>query len=155
MEIRNDGLVFERASDTEALSSFHCGVRELDLLIHKKEGGLGNFLQENACEAFLVYHDGVPVAVFVYSNSVLATEDGDYAATEIDFIAVKKEYRDQGIGRKILEVISQNSRQNDRNFLTAGAFCNKKYSALGFYQKCGFEQLSERQGNIVPMFKEL
>ena len=85
----------------------------------------------------------------------METDDGRYDATEIDFIAVRSEYREQGIGRRILDVISLNSMQNGRIFLTVGAFFNKRYSAQGFYQKCGFEQLPERQEHIVPMFKEL
>ena len=36
-------LSIERAFNTEALSSFFCGVREIDLLIHKKEGGLRSY----------------------------------------------------------------------------------------------------------------
>jgi len=155
IEIKEDVLIFERAFDTEALSSFNCGIRELDVLIHKREDGLEDFIRNNDCDAFFVYYDGIPVAVFVYSIRPLKTEDGEYDATEIDFIAVRKDYREQGIGRRILDVISLNSLQNGRDFLTVGAFFNKKYSAQGFYQKCGFEQLSEAQNNIIPMFKEL
>lgn len=155
MEIREDDLIFERAFDTEGLSSFNCGVRQLDILIHKKVDGLRDFILNNDCDAFFVYHNGVPVAVFVYSAGELETEDGKYDATEIDFIAVRNDYREQGIGRRILDVISFNSLQNGRGFLTVGAFFNKKYSAQGFYQKCGFEQLSDNQEHIVPMFKEL
>lgn len=36
MEIKDGELIFERAFDIEALYSFNCGIRELDLLIHKK-----------------------------------------------------------------------------------------------------------------------
>ena len=155
MEVTDHELVFERAFDIEALSSFSCGVRELDLLIHKKDGGLLDFIKNVDCELFIVNFDGCPVAFFVHSKGCLNTEDGDYDATEIDFIAVKDDFREQGIGRIIIDVISNYSIQNDRLFLTVGAFVNKRYSAVGFYEKCGFEIIGERQNSIVPMFKAL
>ncbi len=155
MEIENNDLIFERASDVEALSSFSCGVRELDLLIHRKKDGLQGFIAANNCEAYVVYHQEEAVAVFVYSKGTLETTDGNHEATEIDFIAVKDKYRNQKIGTKILEVIASNSIQNGRYFLMVGAFINKRYSAVGFYEKSGFELIDKRQGNILPMFKEL
>ena len=109
MEIENNDLIFERASDVEALSSFSCGVRELDLLIHRKKDGLQGFIAANNCEAYVVYHQEEAVAVFVYSKGTLETTDGNHEATEIDFIAVKDKYRNQKIGTKILEVIASNS----------------------------------------------
>lgn len=155
MEVTDHELIFERAFDIEGLSSFNCGVRELDLLIHKKSGGLLDFIMNSDCEMYIVSNKGLPVAVYVYSQGVFETEDGNYDATEIDFIAVRKQFRKQGIGKKILDIISINSSRNNRFFLTVGAFVNKRYSAAGFYEKCGFELAGERQGNIIPMFKEL
>lgn len=155
MEIENNDLIFERASGIEALSSFHCGIRELDLLIHRRAEGLRDFILENNCEAFIVFHQDKAVAVFVYSKGVLVTADGNHDATEIDFIAVREDYQNHGIGTRILNVITLNSIQNDRHFLTVGAFINKRYSAVGFYEKIGFEPIDQRQGNIMPMFKEL
>ena len=155
MEIESSILIFERAFDIDALSSFSCGVRELDQLIHKKSDGLLDFIRNNPCEAYIVYNNGSPVAVYVYSAGLFETEDGTYDATEIDFIAVRKEYRNLGIGRRILDIISLHSKQNDRFFLTVGSFTGKKYSASGFYLKCGFEIIGDKQGNIIPMFKEL
>lgn len=155
MEIENNDLIFERASNTEALSSFSCGVRELDLLIHRKTNGLREFIATNDCEAYVVFHQEEAVAVFVYSKGTLETTDGNHDATEIDFIAVRDKYRNQKIGTKILEAITSNSILNGRYFLMVGAFINKRYSAIGFYEKHGFEPIDERQGNILPMFKEL
>lgn len=155
MEIENNDLIFERASNMEVLSSFLCGVRELDLLIHRKTGGLREFVAANDCEAYIVFHQEEAVAVFVYSKGILETTDGNHEATEIDFIAVLDKYRNQKIGTRILEVIASNSIQNGRDFLMVGAFINKRYSAIGFYEKSGFESIGERQGNILPMFKEL
>lgn len=156
MEVVDNELTFERALDLEALSSFSCGVRELDLLIHKKSsGGLLDFIQSNDCDTYFVLNQGKVIAVYVYSKGVLETADGSYDSTEIDFIAVQQDFREQGIGRRILDILSLYSMQNNRYFLTVGAFFNKKYSAEGFYRKCGFEEMGDKQANILPMFKEL
>ena len=63
------------------------------MLIHKKEGGLLSFLNENETESYSVFYQEEPVAVFVFSDGVLETDAGTYESKEIDFIAVKKEYR--------------------------------------------------------------
>ena len=138
MEIEEKELIFKRASDIEALSSFNCGVREIDFLIHKKENGLQDYIQDKEYDSFYVYYNDLLVAVFVFSDDTFKTEDGDYDATEIDFIAVKEGYRRNHIGTKIIDKISEISQQNNRPFLMVGAFFNKKYSAQQFYERCGF-----------------
>ena len=97
MEIKDGELIFERAFDIEALSSFNCGIRELDQLIHKKNNGLRDFVLHNECDTFFVYYNEILVALFVYSNGTFVTDDGNYEATEIDFLAVRKEYRNNNI----------------------------------------------------------
>ncbi len=155
MEMTGDQLIFERDIFKESLSNFNCGIREIDLLIHKKENGLISYLDKNETESYTVFYKEEAVAVFVFSNGTLETENGTYASKEIDFIAVKKEYRNQGIGKRIIEVIENNCKVNNISFLTVGAFANKRYTAEGFYTKCGFETTDTRQGNIIPMMKEL
>lgn len=119
-------LSIERAFDTDALSLFNCGVREIDLLIHKKNGGLSSFVAEIPCECYLARINDEPVAVFVFSNRFISVEEKRYPCLEIEFI-----------------------------FLTTAAFANKRYSAIDFYKKCGFEINGDRQGNTIPMFKYL
>lgn len=75
MEIKDGELIFERAFDIEALSSFNCGIRELDLLIHKKNNGLRDFVLHNECDTFFVYYNEILVALFVYSNGTFVTDD--------------------------------------------------------------------------------
>lgn len=155
MEMMGNQLFFERDIFKESLSNFNCGIREIDVLIHKKEGGLLSFISENKTESFTVFFQEEPVAVFVFSDGVLETDAGTYESKEIDFIAVKKEYRDKGIGKRIIQAIEDNCRNNSIAFLTVGAFINKHYSAEGFYKKCGFETTDKQQGNVIPMMKEL
>ncbi len=95
-------LSIERAFDTEALSLFNSGVREIDLLIHKRSGGLLSFIEEVPCEFY-----------------VAKVKDAEFS------------------------------------FLTTAAYFGKKYSAVGFYEKCGFVRNGDKQGNTIPMFKYL
>lgn len=155
MEVGDKELIFERAHNNEALSLFNCGVREIDQLIHKKTGGLNDFIKDENYESYIVSWNNEPVAVFVYRAGEFLIEDGFLEATEIEFIAVKLEYQHNGIGREIVKRISENSIQNNRHILKVGAFYNKKYSAEGFYKNCKFEQYSDKNANIIPMFKEL
>ena len=148
-------LDFERDIFKESLSNFYCGIREIDLLIHKKEGGLISFISDHETECYTVFYGDEAVAVFVFSDGILETDEGAYDSKEIDFIAVKHEYRDKGIGKRIIKVIEENCRNNGIAFLTVGAFINKRYSAEGFYHKCGFETTDKQQGNIIPMMKEI
>lgn len=155
MEIDNINLIFERAFSNEALSLFDCGIREIDQLIHKKANGLNDFLKDNDYESFICYHEDLPVAVFVYHADRFQTEGGDIDAIEIDFIAVRQNYQRKGIGTIIINKIAENAAQNNIHIVKAGAFYNKRYSAEPFYGKCKFEQYSEKNANIIPMFKEI
>lgn len=99
-------LSIERAFDTEALSLFNSGVREIDLLIHKRSGGLLSFIEEVPCEFYVAKVEDEPVALFVLSDRMVTVND-------------------------------------------------EKYSAVGFYEKCGFVRNGDKQGNTIPMFKYL
>jgi len=149
-------LTIERAFDTEALSFFNSGIREIDLLIHKRStGGLLSFIEEVPCEFYVAKIEEEPVALFVLSDRMVTVENEKYPSLEIDFIAVKQEWRNKGIGARILQLAEQNAKDAEFSFLTTAAFLNKRYSAIGFYEKCGFVKNGDRQGNTIPMYKYL
>ncbi|MBO4605815.1 MAG: GNAT family N-acetyltransferase [Bacteroidales bacterium] len=150
-------LQFERTSNVEVLSSFFCGERAIDQLIHKRENGLSSFVSEVECDSFIVSVMDEPVAVFVYSEASIALDGKAYPSIEIDFIAVRRDYRLQGIGTKVVQTIESYARSKHYPFLTVDAYHNKRYSAEGFYLKCGFErnEVKGEHGKVVPMFKQL
>ena len=155
MEIDGKELNFERAYINKALSSFNCGVREIDQLIHKRLYGLNDYIKDENYESFIVYVDELPIAVFVYGNGILQTSEGNFESIEIEFIAVREEYRGQHVGTKIIEQIEETALRAGIHFLTADAFFNKKYSAEEFYIRNHFERISHKTANTIPMFKEL
>lgn len=148
-------LSIERAFDTDALSIFNSGVRAVDLLIHKRNGGLLSFVSDIPCEFYIARINEEPAAVFVFSNRTITITDKRYPCLEIEFIAVRDKWRNKGIGKHILQLAEDNARAADFHFLTTAAFINRRYSAVGFYEKCGFEINGEKQGDIIPMFKFL
>ncbi len=148
-------LIIERAFNTDALSLFKCGVREIDQLIHKKVGGLRSFLIEVPCEFYVVKLNGSPVALFVLSNRTVTISDKEYKSLEIEFIAVRTDCQRKGIGTQILHLAELNAREAEYPFLTTAAFVNKRYDATGFYEKNGFVKNGEKVENTVPMYKYL
>ena len=148
-------FIIERAFDIDALSSFLCGVREIDQLIHKKEGGLLSFISEVPCEFYVMKDGDSPIALFVISNRTISIQDERYNSLEIDFIAVRKDWQGKGIGTKILQLAEQNAREADFPFLTTASFINKRYDASGFYVKYGFIKNGQKAGNTIPMYKYL
>lgn len=149
-------FTIERTFDIDALSLFTCGVREIDQLIHKKRGdGLLNFIINVPCEFYVVKHEGIPIALFVFSNRNITIQDERYDSLEIDFIAVQKDWRGKGIGSHILKLAEKSAREAEFLFLTTAAFTNKRYDASSFYEKRGFVRNGEKQGNTIPMYKYL
>ena len=148
-------FIIERAFDIDALSSFFCGVREIDQLIHKKEGGLLSFISEVPCEFYVMRYGDSPIAIFVFSNRMISIQDERYNSLEIDFIAVREDWRRKGIGTKIIDLAEQSAREADFPFLTTASFINKRYDASGFYEKCGFIRNGPKAGNTIPMYKYL
>ena len=148
-------LSIERAFDTDALSLFNCGVRAVDQLIHKRNGGVLSVVSEVPCEFYVARINEVPAAVFVFSNRTIILNDQRYPCLEIEFMAVRDEWRNKGIGTHIIQLAEGNARAADYRFLTTAAFFNRSYSAVGFYEKCGFEINGDKQGDTIPMFKFL
>lgn len=155
MEIILENLTIERAYDIDALSSFSCGVREIDQLIHKKRDGLKSFICLNPCECYIVRRQDEPVAVFVVSRRSITVDDSPEDTLELDFLAVKKAFQGKRIGSIVIEQLEARAKEDDYHFITTDAFENRKYSALDFYLKKGFEVIGEKQHNAIPMLKYL
>ncbi|MBR1569402.1 MAG: GNAT family N-acetyltransferase [Bacteroidales bacterium] len=154
--MNNNNITIERAFNIDGLSSFSCGIREIDLLIHKKgEGGLLWFISHYPCEFYKFMENDKPIAIFVTSKHYVLIEEEARDSVEIDFLAVEKGEQKKGYGSLILNMTEEKCRENDYLFLTVGAFVNKRYNAIGFYEKNGFVINGEKETNAVPMLKYL
>ena len=171
--VKNYNLDIVRADDTSALIGFNCGVKSMDDFIHDYKNGLSKFIKLRLSNLWLVLEDGKAVAFFALSKDALVlnnedrriieskennasalptSDDADkfwdkekYPAFEIDYLAVRKDLRDnpdEHIGTFIIEEICKMADADVFSatlFLTVEALDTKEYSAVEFYQKCGFQ----------------
>lgn len=83
-----------------------------------------------------------------------------YPALEITYLAVDQMYSGRGLGRIIVEAIMEKAQRQDFagcQFLTVEAWHTKDYSAVGFYEKCGFSPCDYPNPNkdTLRMFRTL
>ena len=83
-----------------------------------------------------------------------------YPALDIAYLAVQQEFRGKSIGRSIVKTIAEKARNQDFagcQFLTVEALATKDYSAVGFYEKCGFtaNELKKPYKDTLRMFRTL
>lgn len=66
-----------------------------------------------------------------------------YPTLEIDYLAVRSDLRDKGIGTEIIAHLSETAHVKKCYFLTVDAYHTKGYTAIPFYEKQGFFALQE------------
>ncbi len=152
-------LSFERATSIAALHSFSCGQATVDRIIQELE----DHLPTN--DLYLVKEGEDVVALFCLQkdNHALflsdATRDkmrcgikpmpsvplneylNTFASKELSLLAVRKDYQRRRLGSFIIEMVMEKLvREKEENceFLIVKALCEEDYSAVPFYEKCGF-----------------
>ena len=164
-------LSFEKVDHASTFSGLHCGIPELDEFIHNE---LEDFMGME-CEAFCVRSGKDVVGMFCLSEHSLFLSDAvkekmdnglkpapeidsipyweymnSFPAVEIAYLAVDERFQSKGIGSFILEeIMDYVAYQPDKNydFVTVRAYNREEYSAIPFYQKCGFTAAAERKTN--------
>lgn len=81
----------------------------------------------------IIYHDGKAVGVARYFSE---DNPNEY---HVGRVAVLKEYRKYGYGKKIMELILKDLKNIGAKTAVLSAQC----TAQGFYQKCGFTAVGE------------
>ena len=139
-------LTYERTDDMSVLSTFNCGIFDMDEFIH---GGLQNAILRKGLDTYIVRQEQDIVAILSVCNKSLESERSnreliDYQSKEIEYLAVRKDKRNNGIGRNIINWIEDNLAQ-DLKLLSVSAYIDvdSKYSAEPFYLKCGFIRISD------------
>lgn len=82
---------------------------------------------------------GTPDIDWNYKNTFYAKPR--YPALDIAYLAVQEKWRGRGVGSLLIDTIAEKARlQNFAGcqFLTVEALATNVYSAVGFYQRCGF-----------------
>ena len=83
-----------------------------------------------------------------------------YPALDIAYLAVRQEYRGNKVGQSIVETIAEQARSQSFagcQFLTVEALATQEYSAVGFYERCGFtaNEVKKPYKDTLRMFRTL
>lgn len=159
-------LRFSKEISANILKDFECGIQRMDEFIHNY---LDTFLKNDPRYNFYVVAEeeiGI-VAMFITSAGIFVDHDGEfedipfgkpwgymdedfelhsgtmYPTIEIDYLAVRKDLRYKGYGTEILAEITNSAKRKGCYFLTVDAYHCGGYSAIPFYEKCGFFALQE------------
>ena len=165
-------LKFERVYATDALSNFVCGLPDIDDFIHNQfgdyicMGGCELYLVKEGDEIVAMFcldnstlplsevakekmHDGLkPFPQHNPAPDDIYWWKCSYEAVEITYLAVAKERRNQHIGSFIIEAIMERvattSDYNGDFVIVRALQCEDGYTAVPFYEKCGFFLAEER-----------
>lgn len=182
MEIIRD-IEISSVERTDSLIDFECGVPAMDKFIHE---GLQRSLEHHYCRLYIATANGVIVAMFALSfdsvdldvddkneisTGISSTGTPDlsfdyedtfynkmrYPALDIAYFAVRKEYRNQHIGQRIISAIKDMARSQKVGgcqFLSVEAYNIPGYTAVPFYEKCGFapNELPNPNKDTLRMF---
>ncbi len=83
-----------------------------------------------------------------------------YPALDIAYLAVQEKWRGLGVGNLLIEMIAERARTQTFagcQFLTVEALATSDYSAVGFYEKCGFtaNEVRKPYKDTLRMFRTL
>lgn len=149
-------LSYTQTNDISCLKGFYCGVYEMDYYIQRN---LQNHLytQKNLIN-YIITEDDVIVALCTLKDHKLNLGSGNYIDTiEIEYLAVRRETQNKGIGRDIITWIKNKIIRERPNIkiITVDAFISDvtAYSAVPFYTKCGFITLQKKHpmSEVVKM----
>ena len=174
-------LTFERVSDTRALSNFTCGIKDIDDFIHNE---LQEYIYMGSCQLYLIRDDEEVVAMYCLDRHNLHLSDmvkekmhegakpapqnapeADspywfnpfFEAVEITYLAVAKSRQHQHIGSFVIERIMEEVARDEEvkcDFVTVRALKHDDYTAVPFYQNCGFFPAEkEQEGRNLFMYR--
>lgn len=174
-------------NDVKELKDFNCGVKAMDNFIHSKlQYSVANHYcctyvvcddSDRLVAFFALSFDSLeldsddkdeimegvsstdtPELTFEYEETFLAKPR--YPSIDIAYLAVRDSERGKRIGEYVVDAIvdmAQNQRLAGCQFITVEALCTSEYSAVGFYDHCGFAPAEIKKGykDTVRMFKTL
>ena len=179
-------LVIETIKDFSCLESFCSGIEKLDRFIQNDlylsaENHYctvyGVRFQDELVAIFALSFDsldldsddkeellngisttGTPDVDINYSDTFYSKSH--YPALDIAYLAVQKQWRLKQIGRFLIDQIVQKARKQSFagcQFITVEAYATKEYSAVGFYDKCGFSpcEVKSPLKDTLRMYKTL
>lgn len=181
-----NNLIIRALDDVSQLADFNCGIKDMDNFIHS---GLASSLKNHYCNLFSVTLNDEIVAMFSLSFDSLELDldsleeildnlsssnkpnlssnyvdtflsKHHYPALEISYLAVRENYRRQGIGKAVVDSIAEMAQRQKTAgcmFLTVEAYIEEDYSAVPFYNACHFEPCEYKKPDkeTLRMFRTL
>lgn len=185
MEVIRD-IEISSVSSTACLADFHCGISAMDKFIHEglQQSIDHHYCRLYVAKAndvivamFALSFDSIDldnddkeeIATGISSTGTPnVTSDYEdtfyskrrYPALDIAYFAVKEEYRNQHIGIRLIGAIKDMARKQTVGgcqFLSVEAYRVSEYSAVPFYDKCGFapNELPNPNKDTLRMFYTL
>jgi len=145
MSKQQHSLDYERTDDMSVLSDFYCGIDEMDTYIHNRLQAKIDGMPE--LESYIIREDGDIVAMTAIREKPLELRKSDgerfsIDALEIEYLAVRQDLRETGIGELIIQWIDEKARNEHSHcrYLSVNALVDPDYgySAVPFYEKCSF-----------------
>ena len=138
-------LDYERTDDMSVLSDFYCGIDEMDNYIHNRLQAKIN--SDGKLESYIIRENDKVVAMTAIKENKLEVKKSDGSmfyidSLEIEYLAVKEELRQKGIGETIIQWVYNKAQSEHQNckYLSVLAYVDMDYgySAVPFYEKCQF-----------------
>lgn len=163
-------LKFEKLMDVSELCDFYCGIDTMDAFLH---GDFQDYLYLGVCQAYVVKEEGKVIAmysldkfnVFISDEAKSKMHNGIKPipqdaldpnnpywrlpfidSWEITYLAVAKERQREHIGSFLIEKIVKDLVRDENcksPLLTVRAYKSTAYTAVPFYEKCGFYPTEE------------
>lgn len=176
------GIDIVLLDDFRCLQTFFSGVKSMDDFI---KGDFRLSVENHYCTAYAAKCGDELVAIFALSFDSLDLDMDDkedlsstgsldidwnyqdmfyskprYPALDIAYLAVQEQWRGNHVGQYLIEMIAEQARNQTLagcQFLTVEALAIKEYSAVGFYQKCGFipNEVKKPYKDTLRMFRTL
>ena len=186
MEIDFSNLTSEKLTDFHCLKTFNSGIEAMDTFIQGDFrmsvenhycSAYGVWYKDELVAIYALSFDsldldsddkeelevgisstGTPDIDWNYKDTFYAKPR--YPALDISYLAVKEEYRGNRVGQSIVELIADKARSQSFagcQFLTVEALATSEYSAVGFYERCGFtaNEVRKPYKDTLRMFRTL
>ena len=173
-------VVIEPIKDFHCLSDFHSGIETMDAFIH---GDFQLSVENHYCSAYSVKHNSELIAIFALSFDSLDLDIDDkenldtlshetnkpsidwnyqdtfyskprYPALDIAYLAVKKEWQRQHIGKFLISQIAEKARTQSFagcQFLTVESLATRDYSAVDSMRVAASCRVSSRKRTRTPL----
>ena len=94
-------------------------------------------LSNKACKFYFLYLENELAGYLKVNDASAQTDINDKNSIELERIYIKKDYKGQGLGKKLMNFVLQLAKEMNKNYVWLGVW-GKNVDAISFYTKMGF-----------------